>query len=67
MKTRGAWVAQLVKHPTSVQVMISWFVGSSPASGPVLTAQSLELLRILVSLSPPLACLLSVSVSLENK
>ena len=31
----GAWVAQLVKCPTSAQVMISWFVGSSPASGSV--------------------------------
>ena len=30
----GAWVAQLVKHPTSAQVMISQFVGS----GSVLTA-----------------------------
>ena len=39
---RGAWVAQSVKHPTSAQVMISWFVGSRPASGSVLTAQSLE-------------------------
>ena len=39
---RGAWVAQSVKHPTSAQVMISQFVSSSPASGSVLTAQSLE-------------------------
>ena len=39
---RGAWVAQLVKHPTSAQVMISRFVSSSPAPGSVLTAQSLE-------------------------
>ena len=28
----GAWVAQLVGHPTSAQVMISWFVGLEPAS-----------------------------------
>ena len=41
-KTRGAWVAQLVKHLTSAQVMISQFMGSSPTSGFVLTAQSLE-------------------------
>ena len=33
---------QLVKHPTSAQVMISQFMGSSPASGSMLTAQSLE-------------------------
>ena len=31
-----------VKHPTSAQVMISQFVSSSPISGSVLTAQSLE-------------------------
>ena len=35
---QGAWVAQLIKHPTSVQVMISQFVSLSPASGSVLTA-----------------------------
>ena len=37
-----AWVAQLVKHLTLAQVTISQFVGSSLASGSVLTAQSLE-------------------------
>ena len=36
------WVTQSVKRPTPAQVMISWFVGLSPASGSVLTAQSLE-------------------------
>ena len=40
--TRGPGVAQLVKRLTSAQVMISRFMGSSPASGSVLTAQSLE-------------------------
>ena len=35
-------MAQLVELGTSTQVMISWFVGSSPVSGSVLTAQSLE-------------------------
>ena len=39
MKTRGAWVAQLLKRLTSAQVVISRFMGSSPASGSVLTAQ----------------------------
>ena len=39
---RGTWVAQLVEHPTSAQITISQFVGSSPASGSVRTAQSLE-------------------------
>ena len=41
-KNRGTWVAQSVKHQTSAQVMISQFMGSSPALGSVLTAQSLE-------------------------
>ena len=35
-------MAQSVGRPTSAQVMISQFMGSSPASGSVLTAQSLE-------------------------
>ena len=35
-------MAESVKRLTSSQVVISWFVGSSPASGSVLTAQSLE-------------------------
>ena len=39
----GAWVAQLVKHPTSAQIMISQFLSLSPALGSVLTAESLEL------------------------
>ena len=38
----GTWVAQSVKQQTSAQVMISWFVGSNPVSGSMLTAQSLE-------------------------
>ena len=38
----GAWVAQLVERPTSVQVMISWTLSSSSALCSVLTAQSLE-------------------------
>ena len=35
-------MAQSVKRSTLAQVTISQFVGSSPASGSVLTAQSLE-------------------------
>ena len=62
----GAWVAQLVKHLTSAQLMISRFVGSSPASGSVLTARSLEpasdSVCLCVSLSA-LPFLHSVSVS----
>ena len=39
---RGTGVAQSAKHPTSAQIMILQFVGSSPMLGSVLTAQSLE-------------------------
>ena len=39
---RGASVAQWVKCLTLARVMISQFVSLSPASGSVLTAQSLE-------------------------
>ena len=42
LRHRGAWVAQSAEPPTLAQVMISWFVSWSPASGSVLTAQSLE-------------------------
>ena len=48
---RGAWVAQLVEHPTSAQVMISQLISSSPTSGPVLTAWRLEPASDSVSLS----------------
>ena len=63
---RDTWVAQLVKRTTLAQVMISRFVGLSPTSGSVLTAQSLESASDSVSLclaAPP--C--SHSVSLKNK
>ena len=42
MSCKGAWVTQSVKRPTLAQVMISRFLSSSPESGSVLTAQSLE-------------------------
>ena len=42
MSLRGTWVAQSVKRLTSAQVTISRLVRSSPASGSVLTAQSLK-------------------------
>ena len=41
-KNWGAGLVQSVKRPTSAQVMISQSMSSSPASGSVLTAQSLE-------------------------
>ena len=66
----GAWVAQSVKRPTSAQVVISRSVSSSPASGSVLTAQSLEAASDSVSPSvsaPPLLMLcLSLSPSKIN-
>ena len=68
-KKGGTWVAQLVKHLTLAQVMISWFVGSSPALGSVLTAQSLEPASNSVSpsLSAPPLLMLCLSVSLSQK
>ena len=62
---RGTWVAQSVEHPTSAQVMILRFVSSSPTSGSVLMAQSLELVSDSVSPSlsdpPPFVLCLSLS------
>ena len=61
---RGAWGAQLVRRPTLAQVVILCFVGSSPVSGSVLAAQSLELLQIVspsLSAPPPLMLCLSLS------
>ena len=57
---QGTWVAQSVKRPTSAQVMISRFVGSSRTSGFALMAWSL--LRILCL---PLSLLLPHSHSLS--
>ena len=66
-------MAQLVLHATLAQVMISWFLSSSPVSGSVLTAQGLE--PALNSVSPSLSALplfalclsLSLSLSLSQK
>ena len=62
---QGAWAAQSVKRPTSAQVRISWFVSSSPASGSVLTAQSLE--PALDSVSHSLSAPFPLSLSLSQK
>ena len=67
LQSRGAWVVQLVKRLTLAQVMISRFVGSSPASGSVLTAQSLEPASESVSPSPSVPPLLVLSLSLKSK
>ena len=63
---RGAWAPQSVKRLTSAQVTISRFMGSSPASGSVLTAQNLESASDSVSSScSALPHLMSFSVSLK--
>ena len=59
---------QLVEGPPSAQVMISWFMGSSPVSGSVLTAQGLEPASDSVSPSlflplPPLMLALTLTLS----
>ena len=53
-------MAQLVKRPTSAQVMISQFLSSSPASGSLLSAQS-----PLWILCPPLSVSLQLVLSLS--
>ena len=61
-------MAQLVKCPTSAQDMISQFVSSSPASGSVLTARSLEpaVDSVSPSLCPSPVCAVSLSLSLSK-
>ena len=58
-------MAQSFECPTSAQVMISRSMSSSPASGPVLTAQKLEPVSDSVSpsLSAPLPLMLCLSHS----
>ena len=62
-------MAQLVKSLTLSQVMISQYVSSSPVSGFVLTAQSLEPASDSVSpsLSAPPPLTLSLSASQKKK
>ena len=63
--TRGT---QSVKCLTSAQVMISRFMGSSPVSGSLLSAWSLEPVSdpLSPSLSAPLLLLLSQKINLKN-
>ena len=56
----NSWVTQVVDHWTLAQVMISWFMDSSPISGSSLVAQSLCL-----SAPPQLKCSLSLILSLS--
>ena len=60
-------MAQPVKHPTLAPYMISLLVGSSPALGSVLTAESLE--HTLDSVSPSLSAppSLALCLSLSQK
>ena len=62
-------MVQLAGRLTSAQVMISPSVGSSPVSGSVLTAQSLEPTMDFVCVSPctPPLLVLSLSLSFKNK
>ena len=61
-------MAKSVRRPTAAQVVISRFVGSSPALGLVLTAQGLETVSNSVSfLSAPTPLMLCLSVSFKNK
>ena len=60
-----AWVVQLVKRPTLAQVMILWFMASSPVSGSVLTARSLE--SASDSVSPSLSASPPPSLFLSQK
>ena len=57
-----AWLSRL--SPTLAQVTISWFVSSSPASGSVLAAQSLE--PALNSVSPSLCAFPTHALSLSK-
>ena len=63
----GSWVAQSVQHPASAQVMILQFMNLSPASGSVLTAQSLEPALDSVSPSLSVSLLFAHSCSLSLK
>ena len=60
-------MAQSVERPTLAQVMISGFVSSSPTSGYVLTAQSLEPASDSVSPSLSASPLLVLCLSLSQK
>ena len=63
----GHLVAQSVKRPTSLQVMVSRFMGSSPTLGSVLTSQSLEPASDSVSYSLGPSPTHALSPSLKNK
>ena len=66
---RDTWMVQLAKHPTLAHVMVSEFVTSSPTSGSVRTARSLELAldSVCLSLCPSPARALSLCLSKTDK
>ena len=64
---QGTRVAQSVKRPALAQVTISWFVGSSPVSGSVLTVWSLEPEPTLDSGSPSLSAPPPIGLCLYQK
>ena len=66
INVRGVWVAQSVSARLA-QVMISWSVGSSPASVSVMSAQNLEAALDSVSPSPSPPPLLALSLFLSQK
>ena len=61
----GTWVAQSVECPTLAQIMLSWFLSSSPTSGSLLLAQSLLWILCLPSLPFPSLC--SLKTKQTNK
>ena len=63
----GGHLGDPVKRLTLAQLMISWFLGSSPATGSVLMAQSLESASdsVFPSLSAPAP--LTLCLSLRNE
>ena len=65
---RGIWWLSRVERPTAAQVTISRFVSSSPTSGSVLTAQSLDPASdsVCPSLSAPAPLVLCLSLSKIN-
>ena len=67
MTEGSAWVANSVKRLTSALVMISRFMGLSPALGSVLTAQRLEPASDSVSPSLSSPPLLTLYLSKINK
>ena len=66
---RGAWVAQLVDHPSLAQVMVSRFMSSSPTLGLYFWLEQLSVLRGALCPSPARALcrILCLCLSLKNK